>query len=301
MSVICMHKFSVQTKVKRIDKKAKFFLNLFPGYIKGSWILCCLFFRIFFRKNKRKIDTEVVDEGKSIFNLTFSLDDPTDFTRVKKKKYDLGTAMVIWTLLDEGGFFVDVGANNGYLSSIASQRVGKTGLVLSLEPNRSAFQKILDRQLINVIPLNFAVSNINNLEMKLHKSIFRQTTSSYFLPGGSDAKSITLDYLYQKFNCPNVNLLKIDTEGAELFIIEGAKTILSETDPRVILEASNYSKNFNYMIADIFKKMKELGYAYQYTIDEINISVELVREENQNNEGQLLFSKTEIDPNIFKL
>jgi len=63
----------------------------------------------------------------------------------------------------KGQVFLDIGSNNGYYTPLASDLVGKTGKVISVEPDKSAFSRLLNNiranKLENVFAFNFALSD----------------------------------------------------------------------------------------------------------------------------------------------
>jgi len=248
------------------------------------------------------VDIQTTLGERRLFGIDFDIADPPQFSMFKRKRYDLGTALVIWFLLNEGDAFIDVGANNGYLSSVASRKVGSSGLVVSIEPNMTAFKRLLERRSANIFPLDFPVSDFCGKTLELRKPFHRQTTSGYYVPGRMRKKhcrSVTLDYIYEKFTRPSVKLVKVDTEGAELLVMRGAKQLLMKEGPYCMLEVSEeYSRRFGYGVTDIFSFMKEMGYDKSYFIDDIDVSISSINSASKC--GQILFSMDELSPNGFQ-
>jgi FkbM family methyltransferase len=139
--------------------------------------------------------------------------------------------------------FIDVGANIGYFSCLMSKLAGPTGKVLAIEPEPNNL-KLLEN--------NVRINNLTNVEIHacasgasersaklgLYKSINRGRHSMADL----DMKSVIevpirkLDDL-TKQSADGTNswsLVKIDVEGYEAFVIEGAKETLSRTEILVI-------------------------------------------------------------------
>ena len=70
-------------------------------------------------------------------------------------------------------------------------------------------------------------------------------------------EAISLDEL----NLKNINIIKIDTQGYNYEILQGAKKTLNESFPVLIIEAWNfdiYKQNFN--IGDQISILKKMGY-----------------------------------------
>jgi FkbM family methyltransferase len=145
--------------------------------------------------------------------------------------------------------FIDVGANIGYFSCLMSKLAGPTGKVLAIEPEPNN---------LKLLKNNVRINNLTNVEIHacasgasegsaklgLYKSINRGRHSMVDL----DMKSIIevpirkLDDLTRKSgDGPNSwSLVKIDVEGYEAFVIDGANETLSRTEILVI----EYSPQF---------------------------------------------------------
>ncbi len=267
------------------------FIKFIP-YFKGSWLLYSPLFSFFPLKN-RLVAVDVLLGEKKIFTINFDIGDPYQLNMVKNSCFDLGTVMVIWSLLFEGDTFVDIGANCGYLSQIASNRVGLKGRVVSVEPNPQAFKLLVGRGLKNVIAVNKVAGKDSNSRFTIVKPFYRQSTASRFIiDSKGKTLSISLDDICNNLGKPNIKLIKIDTEGAELYVLEGARNILKEQHPFVIAEVSWYSENFNYKFEAVYNLMKELGYNYIYNINDQTASIHKI---NTGVDGQILFSVRQLE------
>lgn len=137
--------------------------------------------------------------------------------------------------LPVGGTFIDVGANVGNYSVLASRRVGETGLVVGFEPVAGTYARFIDHLAINgtvnVIPFNAAVAAAaGTAEMvyaddsglsyigKVEKSKFQRTQKCAVL-------SLD-DILPPLIESREIDLMKIDVEGAELGVLRGAEQLL---------------------------------------------------------------------------
>lgn len=131
---------------------------------------------------------------------------------------------------------VDIGANSG-IFSIYSGHKARKGKVYAFEPVEEDFKKlkenILLNKLSNIIPINKAVSNKNGLE-KIFVSRENNGGHSFFkelMGEEKNADSIMVDTIsfkdfFIKENIKNIDLLKIDCEGAEYQILYSLKDIL---------------------------------------------------------------------------
>mgnify|MGYP001772802985 CR=1 FL=1 len=155
---------------------------------------------------------------------------------------DLSELMIeiIRKLNREGKFdFIDIGANIGWYTILIGKRI--RGITYSFEPSPRPFELLFRNIEINglfgkVIPENKAVMNktIKRVKLKIPKrhhgsaSIFLEDLSKYLDEWDEiEVDAISLDE-YVKIH-QKVGLMKIDAEGAEPYIFEGAEEIISSS------------------------------------------------------------------------
>lgn len=157
--------------------------------------------------------------------------------------YDLPTQLVLEAILRPQDSFVDIGANEGMISLLASRLVGKGGQVVSFEPNpqpRAKFQLALDRN---------GISNIRLFDFALgaKAGVLPLTVPKVNTGEGSFGK---LDYppeLVDVVECEirvgdfelkdiEPRLVKIDVEGFECQVIRGLQGVLERHRPAVVTE-----------------------------------------------------------------
>jgi FkbM family methyltransferase len=154
--------------------------------------------------------------------------------------YDPAATSAIQSLLKPGHTFVDVGANIGAYSLMASRIVGPSGSVYCFEASprtakNLAFNIALN-QATNVVQAHCAVSDVSGtVELYDYDDPVdwgRPTLT--FRPGVSKTivKSVTLD---TELRGKQVNLLKIDVEGCDDRVVAGATKLLTREDPPTVL------------------------------------------------------------------
>lgn len=164
--------------------------------------------------------------------------------------YELETVNFIKAKLPTGGVFVDVGANIGVHSLIASKIASR---VIAIEPNPKT-SKRLERNISlnkikNIKVLKLAVSNKEGLS-KFY--LPRETESTYLDKGSLMNKSIltgnsisvrvdTLDNILK--DELRIDFIKIDAQGNEMEVIEGAYKIIKKFNPVIIYEMEDGSKS----------------------------------------------------------
>jgi FkbM family methyltransferase len=135
--------------------------------------------------------------------------------------------------------FIDVGAHIGYYTML----VHKLGAekIIAIEPDPRVF-RILNRsieanKLDNIITINRAAYDKSNVKLELHlstKSGLSSIFSSHLTKtrcGTIHIKTITLDEVYRSLNLDKIDVVKIDVEGAESYVLSGANDIINGFRP----------------------------------------------------------------------
>ena len=138
---------------------------------------------------------------------------------------------------NEGFTVVDVGAHVGIYTLKAARKVGKQGLLVSIEPDPYAYKFLVTNVKMNnfdqnVIPINIALADSEG--KAFFYSSARPSRSAYgsLKPFAKiEKKRIevqvnTLDGVMKKLRLRHCDLLKIDVEGYELQVLQGAKNTL---------------------------------------------------------------------------
>jgi FkbM family methyltransferase len=174
----------------------------------------------------------------------------------------------------EGNIVIDVGAHVGRYSILGSKLVGRSGKVIAVEPHPGNFQ-LLKRNLQintsennNVITLNCAAYCRDTPQLRLFlagedrgNTIYNTVMESRH----STEKFVTIPALkldsivqYAGIQAHEINWIKIDVEGAEYEVLQGAQNILSNSrDIAVLVEVHNLqNKNLHNPIIDMLRKYK---------------------------------------------
>ena len=133
-----------------------------------------------------------------------------------------------------GDTFIDVGANIGYYSLLASRRVGSTGRVIAIEASPAIFGQLQENvsrnRLDNVRAVNVAVSDRKGVIQLFHGPSHNVGETSIF-PGegfkpGESVASAPLQEIASREELAGARLIKIDIEGAERFVVPALAPIL---------------------------------------------------------------------------
>jgi FkbM family methyltransferase len=163
--------------------------------------------------------------------------------------YEPCTAVALDQLLRPGGTFIDVGANVGLFTLIASRWVGPAGRVVSLEPSTREFQRLLAHVelngLTNVLALQLAAGAAPG-RAQLHVAEDRypglNTLAPAFMYSGVAEAGVetvtvaTLDDVLSAHGIRGVTAIKIDVEGLEPEVVAGARRTIASDNPAIVIE-----------------------------------------------------------------
>ncbi|HVB34129.1 MAG TPA: FkbM family methyltransferase [Patescibacteria group bacterium] len=163
--------------------------------------------------------------------------------------YEGATRRLIETLLPEGGTFIDIGAHVGLYTLAAARRVGPSGRVFAFEPEPDNRQLLRENIRLNgyrnvtIVPL--AVCDRSG-ESQLfvsrqgndRHSLFRNP-SSPLRESTETVHTTTLDDFLVSARWPEIDLVKMDIEGAEPLAIDGMRGLIERSSRlRMIVEFS---------------------------------------------------------------
>ena len=154
--------------------------------------------------------------------------------------YDLAVSEALCRLAAPGSLVVDVGANIGYMSLLASRSVGLKGTVVAFEPNPGICALLRD----NVQVASGAAIKGGQIDVRpLALGACRQITKLYVPQGFADndglatlqqptagdfeSKDVEVSTLDDEFDLrQRISVLKLDVEGFEKAVLEGAQSLL---------------------------------------------------------------------------
>jgi FkbM family methyltransferase len=172
--------------------------------------------------------------------------------------------------LRPGDRFVDVGANVGYFSILASSLVGPAGEVHAFEPNPGLVSLLADSVRAN----RFTNVRVNALalwsEPSEHVLQLEPSSAQSFVRADREAKggaalrvpATTLDDYLAEAGLPSIHVVKIDVEGAELQVLRGARRVMERDRPLLVMELLDWGlARYGDDIGQVFRLLGALGYA----------------------------------------
>jgi len=196
----------------------------------------------------------------------------------KQGIFDVGVSECAWRLLQPGDQVLDAGANIGYMTSLFAAKVGKQGTVHSFEPHPVIRKKLLaniDRFSKNgstakIVVHDYALGDTNGSATLVETDNFSSNEGSAFLADGTaeikagTQHQVEVKLLDEAIPTGEFKLLKIDVEGHELKLIQGAQKLLAEKRVRhVIYEDHTQGKSG---IPEIFTKHGYTIYSIGHTL-----------------------------------
>lgn len=156
--------------------------------------------------------------------------------------YELRTTELFTKLLGKGARVVDVGANIGFFTLLSAKISGPEGVVLSFEPEPASFsllsRSVKENGFSNIKLYQQCVSNVDGTRI-LHLSVTRHKGLHSIARdlGGSKIviPSKRLDTIAKELKLDRIDLLKVDAEGSEPDVLEGAKCLLEGSQIRQII------------------------------------------------------------------
>lgn len=148
-------------------------------------------------------------------------------------------------LLQPGDIVVEGGANLGALTVPIAQAVGDTGIVFAFEPQRLTYQALNGNLALNSIP-NVVTFNValGATEGQIHVPPVNLTSPDNV--GGVELDTtkppnIAVNAL-DAYTIPRLSLLKLDVEGMELDVLQGATDTIQRCRPLIVAEIDREAK-----------------------------------------------------------
>lgn len=200
------------------------------------------------------------------------------------EKYDVCNFSAIEKLVNSDDVCFDIGANIGVYSTVLSRLSGDDSNVHSFEP----VSHIRKRLTMNAKLNGFGNINVNDFALgaapetiymnQIKEGVFRGGTSSFLKNENwqslteDDFETVPVDvktldaYLADK-KLEKVNFLKIDVEGFEWNVLQGAQKTLQTFKPHILMEY-DFERHNEEQSPEAYKSFfEDLGYkAYEFTI-----------------------------------
>ncbi len=180
---------------------------------------------------------------------------------------------LLWRLLQPGMTFFDIGANHGIYTITAAKRLGDSGSVVAFEPSPREQRRLKLHLRLNgitsvrVVPYALAADEgeavlVTIISGNTGKNSLRSLLTDEPVKPVAIQKT-TIDKYLARTATKAVDLVKVDTEGAELEIFRGAHRLLGDLRPLVLCEVLDQStRPWGYPAREIVTRLQ--AYDYQW-------------------------------------
>lgn len=177
-------------------------------------------------------------------------------------------------VLRENDIVLDIGANIGLFSIIASKIVGERGKVIAYEPSPITYKRLVEN--IEMNKLQNIVTRPVGLSEKQGKLKFNVSNNGFdawntFAQNDTDGRfqeSIlvnveTLDAELDLIDKADIAFVKIDVEGWEKFVLLGGRDFFNKYEPIVMVEFTEENTfQAGYFVQEIYDCLKNWGYTW---------------------------------------
>ena len=170
--------------------------------------------------------------------------------------------------LKKGDVVIDIGSNIGNVALASAALTGTSGRIFAFEPNPRIFE---------FLNFNIRLNGFNNIKT-FNLALGNRVDTIMITDFHSDDQNIVqfdgahrnthrismkpLDDVYLEFfNCVNkIALMKIDVEGFELFVLKGARKLISKCDCIYIESYEKHFKRYGYSTNDLLDLLCGYGF-----------------------------------------
>lgn len=173
------------------------------------------------------------------------------------------------SIIKKDDVIFDIGSNIGLYSLIASDRIGENGKIYAFEPAPIAFKSLQKNIELNSFKNIKSISK--GVSEKSGEAILNMCDDdAYNSLGNTPMKEISskekieivsIDDFVKYNNISKVDIIKIDTEGAEYLILKGGEKTLLTHRPKLFFEHNPFTSiGFENTLEDTLIFLKSLGY-----------------------------------------
>jgi FkbM family methyltransferase len=206
----------------------------------------------------------------------FYIDKPSDIIKkviVSGQPWELQIDKLLTKYVERGSTVLDIGAHIGTHTLPLAELVGPNGRVYAFEPQKKIYRELYYNlklnHINNVVPLRYAIGNSPSV-IEMAVAMDGNEGATAIGSGGDKAELRTID----SFGFRGVSFIKIDVEGFEDQVIDGARETLQKSRPVLIVEILNRQSHdaseeaAKLRIANSRKKIEDLGYSVEWFSNE---------------------------------
>lgn len=154
-------------------------------------------------------------------------------------------AELVQRLLTGDGVFWDIGANVGYFTLVAATALDHRGQIVAFEPGQNAYARLLENISLNayrnIRTYQVAVTDREGEAVLRVSGDIADSSATLYQTGKTEARrevcrTVALDHFLETEGLRPPDLIKLDAEGAELAVLQGARGLVSESPPMFLME-----------------------------------------------------------------
>ena len=212
------------------------------------------------------------------------------------------------SLLGDDDVVFDIGANVGVVSLSLLHRQPRLGRIYAFEPLPPTFAHLRHNLALNgtpekIVPVNAGMgSELGSFDFYLpgadEAASLQPNLDAFYLQESVDGhysgkqkmekiacRVETLDHFVSERGIQRVDLMKIDVEGNEKFVLEGGADVLEKYRPLVYAELlRKHAKRFGYHPNEVLRMMEGLGYrCFTFTEGHLCPFAEMTEETEETN------------------
>jgi FkbM family methyltransferase len=187
------------------------------------------------------------------------------------RAYERREMRLMRSVLRPGGVMIDAGAHVGYYALHAAAAVGPTGSVHAFEPAPANAARLRANAALN----SFATLVVNETAVAATSGEARfglvhaegeTGWSALAVPSGPQteetrARTVSLDDYCAAASLARVDFVKIDVQGTEMHVLDGARGVLERHHPHVLVEAiDELSWQGGNTVGEFVARGRDLGY-----------------------------------------
>lgn len=162
--------------------------------------------------------------------------------------------------INEGDTLIDIGAFIGDHTIAYARKVGRLGKVIAFEPNPTAFE-CLEYNMEGFDNVDLRKEGVSDSNHFISLTDVPTNAGMTFAEKSKKGiKCVSIDSL----NLNKLDFIKIDAEGFEHNILNGAKETIERLKPKMVIEINNGALLRNFTSNnDIYILLDEMGYNYK--------------------------------------
>ena len=149
----------------------------------------------------------------------------------------------MFSLVSKGDYILDIGSNIGY-TALNMAKLSGDGKVIAFEPDQLNYdrcQNNINQNNANNIKLYNIGLGSQELSIPMEvRTAFNRGGNRVAVNGQGEIIQVKkLDDFFSSLNIPKVDLIKIDVEGYELHVLNGAMELLQKFKPTLFIELND--------------------------------------------------------------